>query len=193
MDKTEFQKNRPAICVFCGSSFGTDPAFREAAQAVGAGIALMGARMVFGGGSPGLMGETAKAAREAGTPVEGILPGFLRDVEPPLAEGETTEIVNDLFVRKQQMIARSDAFIVLPGGLGTYDEFFEVLTAAQLGVHAKPIVLVNVKGYFNALDALIRDTVKMGFAAPSALTLYQIADSAEAALQILKGNFSNTV
>ncbi len=193
MDKTELQKNRPAICVFCGSSFGTDPAFREAAQAVGAGIAQMGARMVFGGGSPGLMGETAKAAREAGTPVEGILPGFLRDVEPPLAEGETTEIVTDLFVRKQQMINRSDAFIVLPGGLGTYDEFFEVLTAAQLGVHAKPIVLVNVKGYFNALDALIRDTVKMGFAAPSALTLYQMADSAEAALQILKGNFSKTV
>ena len=186
MDKSDIPKNRPAICVFCGSSFGTDTAFREAAQAVGAGIAQMGARMVFGGGSPGLMGETAKAAREAGTPVEGILPGFLRDVEPPLAEGETTEIVNDLFVRKQQMIDRSDAFIVLPGGLGTYDEFFEVLTAAQLGVHAKPIVLVNVKGYFNALDALIRDTVKMGFAAESALALYRMADSAKAALQIIK-------
>lgn len=193
MDKTDLHKNRPAICVFCGSSFGTDPAFREAARDLGAGIAQMGARMVFGGGSPGLMGETAKAAREAGTPVEGILPGFLRDVEPPLAEGETTEIVTDLFVRKQQMIDRSDAFVVLPGGLGTYDEFFEVLTAAQLGVHAKPIVLVNVKGYFNALDALVKDTVKMGFAAPSALTLYQMADSAEAALQILKGNFSKTV
>ncbi len=186
MDKSDIPKSRPAICVFCGSSFGTNPAFREAARAVGAGIAQMGARMVFGGGSPGLMGETAKAAREAGTPVEGILPGFLRDVEPPLAEGETTEIVTDLFVRKQQMIDRSDAFIVLPGGLGTYDEFFEVLTAAQLGVHAKPIVLVNVKGYFNALDALIRDTVKMGFASEGVLALYAMADSAEAALQIIK-------
>ncbi len=185
MDKN-IPQNRPAICVFCGSSFGTDPAFREAARALGAGIAQMGARMVFGGGSPGLMGETAKAAREGGTPVEGILPGFLRDVEPPLAEGETTEIVTDLFVRKQQMIARSDAFIVLPGGLGTYDEFFEVLTAAQLGVHAKPIVLVNVKGYFNALDALIRDTVKTGFAAQSVLTLYHLTDSPENALQIVK-------
>ena len=186
MDKADTPKNGPAICVFCGSSFGTDPAFGEAARAIGAGIARMGARMVFGGGSPGLMGETAKAAREAGTPVEGILPGFLRDVEPPLAEGETTEIVTDLFVRKQQMIDRSDAFIVLPGGLGTYDEFFEVLTAAQLGVHAKPIVLVNVKGYFNALDALIRDTVKMGFASEGVLALYAMADSAEAALQIIK-------
>jgi uncharacterized protein (TIGR00730 family) len=181
MDKN-IPKNLPAICVFCGASFGTDPGFREAARALGAGIAQMGARMVFGGGSPGLMGETAKAAREGGTPVEGILPGFLRDVEPPLADGETTEIVTDLFVRKQQMIARSDAFIVLPGGLGTYDEFFEVLTAAQLGVHAKPIVLVNVKGYFNALDALIRDTVKKGFASEAVLALYSLADDAPAAL-----------
>jgi uncharacterized protein (TIGR00730 family) len=94
--------------------------------------------------------------------------------------------VPDLFVRKQQMIARSDAFVVLPGGLGTYDEFFEVLTAAQLGVHAKPIVLVNVNGYFDALDALVRDTVRMGFASQAALSLYTVADSAEAALRFLK-------
>jgi uncharacterized protein (TIGR00730 family) len=165
----------PAICVFCGASFGTDPIYRETARALGAGIAAMGARMVFGGGSPGLMGEVAKAAREGGTSVEGILPSFLRDVEPPLA-------VDDLFVRKQMMIDRSDAFIVLPGGLGTYDEFFEVLTAAQLRVHAKPIVLVNVMGYFDALDALVRDTVKKGFASEAVLTLYSLADDAPAAL-----------
>jgi uncharacterized protein (TIGR00730 family) len=186
MDKADTPKNGPAICVFCGSSFGTDPAFRAAAHAIGTGIAELGAHMVFGGGSPGLMGETARAAREAGTGVVGILPDFLRAVEPPLTEGETTEIVSDLFVRKQQMIARSDAFVVLPGGLGTYDEFFEVLTAAQLGVHAKPIVLVNVNGYFNQLDALVRDTVRMGFAGETALGLYHTADSAQAALSFLK-------
>ena len=186
MDKADTPKNGPAICVFCGSSFGTDPAFGEAAQAIGAGIARLGARMVFGGGSPGLMGVTARAAREAGTGVLGILPDFLRAVEPPLTQGETTEIVPDLFVRKQQLIARSDAFVVLPGGLGTYDEFFEVLTAAQLGVHAKPIVLVNVNGYFNQLDALVRDTVRMGFAGETALGLYHTADSAQAALSFLK-------
>jgi len=180
MEKT----TRPAICVFCGASFGDGPVYREAARALGAGIAGMGARMVFGGGSPGLMGETAKAAREAGTSVEGILPAFLRDVEPPLAEGETTEIVDDLYVRKQKMIERADAFIVLPGGLGTYDEFFEVLTAAQLGVHAKPIILVNVLGYFDALDTLIRDTVAKGFARADVLELYHLANSPQAALQI---------
>ena len=172
----------PAICVFCGASFGDDPVYRETARALGAGIAAMGARMVFGGGSPGLMGEVAKAAREGGTSVEGILPGFLRDVEPPLAEGETTQIVDDLFVRKQMMIDRSDAFVVLPGGLGTYDEFFEVLTAAQLRVHAKPIVLVNVMGYFDALNALVHDTVKKGFAGEAVLTLYSLADDAPSAL-----------
>jgi uncharacterized protein (TIGR00730 family) len=185
MDKSD-TKSRAAVCVFCGASFGNDPAFRDAARAIGAGIAQMGHALVFGGGSPGLMGDVARAAREAGTMVTGILPGFLRDVEPPLTEGETTEIVPDLFIRKQQMIARADAFVVLPGGLGTYDEFFEVLTGAQLGVHAKPIIIVNVNGYYDALDALLRTTVASGFAQQSSLTLYRLADSADAALQMLK-------
>lgn len=185
MDKTD-KKTSPAICVFCGSSFGTDPAFAEAARIVGAGIAAMGARFVFGGGVPGLMGESARAAREAGTQVIGILPGFLRDVEPPLSHGETTEIVSDLFVRKQKMIALSDAFVVLPGGLGTFDEFFEVLTAAQLHVEAKPIVVVNVNGYFEPLDALVRNAIKMGFARDTALALYDMADGPQAALATLK-------
>ena len=147
---------KPAICVFCGSSFGDDPAFREAAHALGAGLAGSGFDMVFGGGGLGLMGEAARGARDAGAAVQGILPGFLRDIEPPLTHGETTDIVPDLYVRKQQMIERSDAFVVLPGGLGTYDEFFEVVTAAQLGVHAKPIMVVNVKGYYDALDAMVQ-------------------------------------
>jgi uncharacterized protein (TIGR00730 family) len=189
MDKTDKDSGKntgPAICVFCGSSFGTDPAFREAARIIGVGIAGMGARFVFGGGGLGLMGETARAAREAGTQVLGILPGFLRDVEPPLTHGETTEIVSDLFVRKQKMIALSDAFVILPGGLGTFDEFFEVLTAAQLHVESKPIVVVNVNGYFDPLDALVRNTIKMGFARDTALSLYDLADGPEAALATLK-------
>ena len=177
---------KPAICVFCGSSFGDDPAFRDAARALGAGLGRLGFTMIFGGGGLGLMGETARGARDAGAGVQGILPGFLRDIEPPLTEGETTEIVPDLFVRKQQMIARSDAFVVLPGGLGTYDEFFEVLTAAQLGVHAKPIVVVNVKGYYDALDALVKATIAGGFAKPEVAGLYAMTPDADAALALLQ-------
>lgn len=181
MDKN----NKAAVCVFCGSSFGADPAFRDAAQTIGAGIAANGWQLVFGGGSPGLMGVTARAAREAGTQVQGILPAFLRDVEPPLTHGETTEIVSDLFVRKQQMIDRADGFIVLPGGLGTYDEFFEVLTAAQLGVHAKPIIVVNVNGYYDPLEAMLRAAVKAGFVQEKNLSLYRIATVADEALAMM--------
>ena len=177
---------KPAICVFCGASFGDNPAFAAAAAALGAGIADMGARFIFGGGGLGLMGEAARGARDAGGLVEGILPGFLRDMEPPLDTGEDTEIVPDLFVRKREMIARADAFVTLPGGLGTYDEFFEVLTAAQLGVHAKPIIVVNVDGYFDSLDALVKGSIKRGFARDIVLDLYQIAGSAEDALARLK-------
>ena len=107
-------------------------------------------------------------------------------MEPPLAEGETTEIVADLFVRKQQMIARADGFVVLPGGLGTYDEFFEVLTAAQLGVHAKPILVINEKGYFDTVDAMIRETVAKGFARPEVLKLYALVPDSETALDRLQ-------
>ena len=179
------EKSKPAICVFCGSSFGTDPAIRDAARTIGAGIAKMGHALVFGGGSPGLMGDVARAAREAGTPVEGILPGFLRDVEPPLTDGETTEIVPDLFVRKQKMMDRAAGFFVLPGGLGTYDEFFEVLTSAQLRVSVKPIILVNVNGYFAPLEAMLQASVNSGFVRRENLALYRIAPDAGAALAMM--------
>ena len=179
------EKSKPAICVFCGSSFGTDPAFGDAARAIGAGIAGLGYALVFGGGSPGLMGDVARAAREAGTTVEGILPDFLRAVEPPLTDGETTEIVPDLFVRKQKMIDRAAGFVVLPGGLGTYDEFFEVLTAAQLGVHARPIILVNVNGYFDSLEAMLKASVQAGFVRQENLGLYRTAPDAKTALAML--------
>jgi uncharacterized protein (TIGR00730 family) len=177
---------KPAICVFCGSSFGNDPEFRAAAHALGVGLAGAGFRMVFGGGGLGLMGETARGARDAGTSVEGILPGFLRDIEPPLSHGETTEIVPDMFVRKEKMIARSDAFVILPGGLGTYDEFFEVVTTAQLRVHAKPIIVVNVKGYYDPLLAMMQATVANGFAKEAVLRLYSVVPDADAAIKLLQ-------
>ena len=180
-------KNKPAICVFCGSSFGNNPRFREAAQAVGDGIARLGFSLVFGGGGAGLMGDVASAALAGGASVQGIIPAFLQALEPPVSAEEKLIVTPHIQERKALMLQMSDAFLVLPGGLGTFDEFFEVATEAQLGVHNKPIIVVNVDGYFDALDTMLHDIVKKGFAHPKIMELYHLADGAEAALQILDG------
>ena len=187
MDKPSPQKTGAAVCVFCGSSFGDDPAFRDAAEAIGSGIARMGYSLVFGGGGLGLMGVVAKAALDGGSEIQGIMPGFLQALEPGVSPQEKLIITPHLQERKNLMLQMSDAFLILPGGLGTFDEFFEVATEAQLGVHAKPIIVVNVSGYFDGLDALLHATVKKGFAKERILKLYYLADGAEAALEILEG------
>lgn len=187
MDKADIKKTGAAICVFCGSSFGTDPAFRDAAHAIGTGIARMGYSLVFGGGGLGLMGDVAKAALDGGTSIQGIMPAFLQALEPGVSPQEKLIITPHMQERKQLMLQISDAFIVLPGGLGTFDEFFEVAVEAQLNVHHKPIIVVNVNGYYDALDAMLHATVKAGFAKEKILKLYYQADGAEAALEILEG------
>lgn len=187
MDKAEIKKTGAAVCVFCGSSFGTDPAFRDAARAVGQGIAKMGYSLVFGGGGLGLMGDVAKAALDGGSQIQGIMPAFLQALEPAVSPQEKLIITPHMQERKTLMLQMSDAFIVLPGGLGTFDEFFEVATEAQLGVHAKPIIVVNVQGYFDPLDTLLHATIDAGFAKETILKLYYLADGAEAALEILEG------
>src|SRR5450432_1399687 len=164
METSETIKTDPAICVFCGSSFGDHPAYRDAARAVGAGIAKMGYSLVFGGGGLGLMGEVAKAVLEGGREIQGIMPAFLQALEPGVSPQEKLIITPHMQERKTLMLQMSDAFLVLPGGLGTFDEFFEVATEAQLGVHAKPIIVVNVNGYFDTLDALLHATIEAGFA-----------------------------
>ena len=143
-DKKDFKKRGAAVCVFCGSSFGHDPAFRDAARAIGAGIAKMGYSLVFGGGGLGLMGEVARAALDGGSDIQGIMPGFLQALEPEVSPQEKLIVTPHLQERKALMLQMSDAFLVLPGGLGTFDEFFEVAVEAQLGVHAKPIIVVNI-------------------------------------------------
>ena len=179
-------KKSHAICVFCGSSFGDDPRFREAARAMGQAIAKAGWSMVFGGGGNGLMGEVARAAAAGGAPVQGIMPAFLQALEPPVSEEEKLIVTPHIQERKALMLKMSDAFLVLPGGLGTFDEFFEVCTEAQLGVHKKPIVVVNVDGYFNALDAMLHAIVERGFAKAMIFDLYHLAEGPDAALKILK-------
>jgi uncharacterized protein (TIGR00730 family) len=180
------KKKSHAICVFCGSSFGDDPRFRDAARAMGAGIAKAGWSMVFGGGGNGLMGEVARAAEAGGAAVQGIMPAFLQALEPPVSEEEKLIVTPHIQERKALMLKMSDAFLVLPGGLGTFDEFFEVATEAQLGVHKKPIVVVNVDGYFNTLDTMLHAIVARGFAKTMIFDLYHLADGPEAALKILK-------
>jgi uncharacterized protein (TIGR00730 family) len=174
------------VCVFCGSAFGTDPAFRDAARVIGAGIAKMGYSLVFGGGGLGLMGDVAKAALEGGSTIQGIMPAFLQALEPEVSPQEKLIVTPHMQERKNLMLEMSDAFIVLPGGLGTFDEFFEVVTEAQLGVHDKPIIVVNVSGYYDPLDATLRATIKAGFAKEKVLKLYDLADGADAALKILE-------
>lgn len=181
-------KSPPSICVFCGASFGNEPHFRETARALGEGLGRMGCNLVFGGGSLGLMGEVSKAAQEAGSRVQGIIPAFLQALEnaAPVTPEEKLIVTPHLQERKAIMLQMSDAFIVLPGGLGTFDEFFEVATEAQLGVHRKPIIVVNVDGFFDPLDAMLRGIVANGFAKPIILELYHLADGPEAALLALQ-------
>ena len=153
-----------SVCVFCGARFGTDPAGREVAQRLGELLAQEGITMVYGGGGVGLMGLVANAALKAGGKVVGIIPRFLLQREaghPALTE---TVVVETMHERKLAMFERSDAFVVLPGGIGTLEELFEVLSWRTLGLHTKPIVIVDQGGYWQPLAALLRGVVERGFA-----------------------------
>ena len=179
-----------SICVFCGSSPGADPAYAETAREMGQAIGEHGYGLVFGGGGLGLMGEVARAARDAGASVIGILPEFLRHLEPPLASGEDVLITPDLQLRKARMLALADVFVILPGGLGTLDEYFEVVTTAQLKVHAKPIVVVDVNGYFAPLKALLDHVVAHGFARPEIVAHHIFVPTVTEAMAALTSRLS---
>jgi uncharacterized protein (TIGR00730 family) len=155
--------------VFCGSRFGADPAARDVAVRTGELLAREGITLVYGGGGVGLMGLVANATLEAGGRVVGIIPRFLLKREaghPALSE---TVVVETMHERKLQMFERSDAFVVLPGGIGTLEELFEVLSWRTLGLHTKPIVIVDGGGYWQPLAALLRSVVEGGFAERSHL------------------------
>ena len=185
--------NRQAICVFCGSSHGADPVFTEAARQFGTAMAREGFNLVFGGGGVGLMGEVALSVSQGGGKVLGIIPGFLRHLEPPLEIASEIVITDSMNDRKARMFAAADAFAILPGGIGTLDEFAEVLTGAQLRQHAKPIVLINIKNYFAPLRALLDHFVGNGFAGAGINSLYQIAPTVEDAMKIFKDHRASLV
>jgi hypothetical protein len=161
-----------SVCVFCGSRSGLRPAYVAAAQALGAAMARNGWRLVYGAGDVGLMGEVARAAIAAGAPSLGVIPTHLLAREKGKRDLSTLIITEDMHERKKVMFMNSDAVVVLPGGAGSLDEFFEVLTWAQIGLHGKPIFLLDVDGYWQPLVSLINHIIAEGFAAPSLLSLF---------------------
>lgn len=168
------------VCVYCGSGFGRDPAFRAAAEILGTALARAGMRLVYGGGDVGLMGTVARAALAAGGYVTGIIPDFLQAREHMLAEVQETVVVPDMHTRKRLMFERSDAFVTLPGGIGTLEELVEQLTWAQLGQHRKPVVLVSVAEFWAPLLALFDHMRGHGFIRDGLDLSYLVArDSAE--------------
>jgi hypothetical protein len=175
---------RPTICVFCGSSHGADPIYTETARQFGTKMVASGFDLVFGGGGVGLMGEVAASVAKAGGGILGIIPSFLRHLEPPLSVSSEIVITESMNERKARMFAAADGFAVLPGGLGTLDEFAEAFTGAQLQLHAKPIVLVNVKNYYAPLVTLIEHFVANGFAKPHVMDLFHLAPSVDDAIGI---------
>jgi uncharacterized protein (TIGR00730 family) len=143
------------ICVYCGSGPGTNPRFVEAAMALGKILAENDIRLVYGGGSIGLMGAVAKSTLDHGGAVTGIIPEFLRGRENALAQVQEMIVTPDMHERKRLMFERSDAFVALPGGIGTLEEVVEQMTWAQLGRHNKPIMLANIDGFWEPLLALL--------------------------------------
>jgi uncharacterized protein (TIGR00730 family) len=152
-----------AVCVYCGSSVGTDPVYLEATQALARTFTAEGIRVVYGGSSTGLMGALADATLEAGGEVVGVIPRQLVDRE--IAHTGLTElhVVSTMHERKALMAQLSDAFVALPGGIGTLEELIEIFTWSQLGLHDKPLGVLNVKGYYDGLGAFLDHAVEQGF------------------------------
>jgi uncharacterized protein (TIGR00730 family) len=169
----------PYLCVYCGSSPGVRPAYGEAARRVGLAIGGRGAALVYGGGRRGLMGVVADAVLKAGGQVVGVIPDPLATVE--LAHDALTElhVVPGMHERKAMMARLASGFLMLPGGIGTYEEFFETLTWAAIGLHAKPIGLLNVDGYFDPLLHLLDHAVNERFVNPAHLDLIQVSSDPE--------------
>ena len=162
-----------SICVFCGSRSGVKPAHAAAAVLLGQAIARHGWRLVYGAGDVGLMGEVARAAKIGGAGSLGVIPVHLLGLEQGKRDLTTFVVTEDMHERKKVMFMNSDAIVVLPGGAGSLDEFFEVLTWAQIGLHRKPIFLLDVAGYWQPLLALVEHTIAEGFAPDSLRSLYR--------------------
>lgn len=180
MTKTE------TICVYCGSSNQVDEAYKDAARKIGTWIGESGKSLVYGGGNVGLMGITAEAALNAGAKVTGIITEHIRKREVEHKGLDELHIVETMHERKRMMVDRSDALIILPGGLGTMDEMFEFLTWRQLNLHDEPLIVVNVNGYWDPLKALLENIAKEGFMREYDLKLCTFVDKPEDVAEALE-------
>ncbi len=162
-DKLPFMKPHFSLCVYCGSRPGSLESFSQAATAVGHWIGAHQGQLVYGGGSNGLMGTVAMSTKAAGGRVVGIIPHALAEKETANTHCDELHMVDNMHQRKFMMAERADAFIALPGGIGTFEELFEVWTWRQLGFHNKPIGLLNVDGYYDGLLSFMKNTVDHGF------------------------------
>ena len=179
-----------SICVFCGSRPGDDPAFTADAQAMGSGIAAQGWRLVYGAGDVGLMGTVARAAQDAGGDTFGVIPQHLVDWEVGKTDLTRYIVTETMHERKKVMFMNCDALVVLPGGAGSLDELFEVLTWRQLGLHSKPIYILNTNDYWNPLMQLMNHVTARGFADESLLDFLTWVPDAGAALIALQDDLS---
>ena len=162
-NRTEKMSKIEKICVYCGSGPGTDPAFVEAATAFGAILAKNGIGLVYGGGSIGMMGMLAKSVRDNGGHVTGIIPEFLTVREHAKRDANHLIVTKDMHERKRKMFEMADAFVAMPGGVGTLEELVEQLTWVQLGQHKKPVLLANIKNFWQPLCALLDHMKKLEF------------------------------
>lgn len=174
------------VCVYCGSGPGTDPAFMEAARRFGELLARDGVGLVYGGGSRGLMGAVANSVLDHNGHVTGIIPEFLESREHTLKRAQEVIVTPDMHVRKQTMFDRADAFVALPGGIGTLEELVEQLTWAQLGRHKKPILILNIKKFWDPLCALLDHMRRLEFIRLELAVSLLVADTPEDILPKLR-------
>ncbi len=175
-----------SICVYCGSRPGKNPNYTEAADALGRAIAGEGWRLVYGAGDVGLMGTVARGAQDAGGDTFGVIPTHLMDLEVGKTDLTRFIITETMHERKKVMVMNADAIVVLPGGAGSLDEFFEVLTWRQLGLHGKPIILLSVDDYWAPLTSLLDHVVDQGFADASLLGFVETTTSASDTITALR-------
>lgn len=176
-----------SVAVFCGSRFGHNPACSAAAVALGQGLAQAGMRLVYGGGKVGLMGVVADAALAAGGQVLGVIPDFLKRWEVAHERVENMIVTPSMHVRKHRMFEAADAFVTLPGGIGTLDETIEIISWRQLRLHDKPILICDVEGSAEPLRSALEATITMGFAGPETRRLYEFVSGVPAVLERLRG------